>query len=410
MTHTSNLPSDAPQARPTSMIKRSIAPDLARGFMLLLIAVANAPAFLWGVDVGDIGYHPAEGTLADRVAQTIAIVAIDARVYPMFAFLFGYGIIQLYRRQTDAGVLPQRARQLLRRRHLWMIAFGLVHAVLLWYGDVVGAYGLAGLLLVWIFLDRKPTTVKVWVILLTALLAVVTLVTMLSATFLSGAAPEADPIPNPNAEPQPIAAAILRTVLWASYLPVTLAGLVVPISILIAFLVAQHRVLEQPAQHVRLLRWSAAVGITIGWGTGLILALQNLDVWGLGREADLIFSPLHSFGGLFGGLGYVALFGLIALRLERTQNTRPDGAAQKAAGALQAVGKRSLSFYLAQSVFFAPLMSAWGIGLGAHLSSWSIAVAAVGIWLITVALAVVLEKRRRRGPAEWALRRLMYAA
>ena len=31
------------------------------------------------------------------------ITTVDMRVYPMFAFLFGYGIVQLYRRQIAAG-------------------------------------------------------------------------------------------------------------------------------------------------------------------------------------------------------------------------------------------------------------------------------------------------------------------
>ena len=126
-------------AAPTSLTRRLLAPDLARGAMLLFIAVANAPWYLWGVDKRVIASHPADGSPADLVAQTIAIIPIDGRSYPMFAFLFGYGIVQLYRRQEQAGVSHADARRLLRRRHLWMIAFGFVHALLLWYGDIIGA-------------------------------------------------------------------------------------------------------------------------------------------------------------------------------------------------------------------------------------------------------------------------------
>nr|WP_299304066.1 DUF418 domain-containing protein [uncultured Brachybacterium sp.] len=72
------------------------------------------------------------------------------------------------------------------------------------------------------------------------------------------------------------------------------------------------------------------------------------------------------------------------------------------------MGRRSLSGYLAQSVVFGSLPAAWGLGLGAHLSSWSIMVIAVATWLVTLAGAVVLERHGMRGPAEVLLRRLSY--
>lgn len=53
-------------------------------------------------------------------------------------------------------------------------------------------------------------------------------------------------------------------------------------------------------------------------------------------------------------------------------------------------------------------LAAWGFGLGAELSSASMALFATGVWLATVALAVALERRGSRGPAETALRRLAY--
>jgi uncharacterized protein len=77
---------------------------------------------------------------------------------------------------------------------------------------------------------------------------------------------------------------------------------------------------------------------------------------------------------------------------------------------VSAVGKRSLSCYLAHSLLFAPVLAAWGLGLGEHLSSWTMALFAVGVWLLTVAGAYALERAGRRGPAEAVLRRLMYGA
>jgi len=81
---------------------------------------------------------------------------------------------------------------------------------------------------------------------------------------------------------------------------------------------------------------------------------------------------------LFGGLGYAALFGLIAAALARRGPT--VGAVTTA---VTAVGKRSLSSYLAQSVIFTPLLCAWGLGLGAVLGSAGVAALAIGVWLAT---------------------------
>ncbi|GCD20226.1 DUF418 domain-containing protein [Cellulomonas algicola] len=45
---------------------------------------------------------------------------------------------------------------------------------------------------------------------------------------------------------------------------------------------------------------------------------------------------------------------------------------------------------------------------GAHLSTTQAALLAVGVWLVTVAVAVALQRAGRRGPFEVALRRVAY--
>jgi uncharacterized membrane protein YeiB len=74
---------------PSRPRERSLAPDLARGLMLLLIALANVPWFLYGAATSAVSAHRTGATGPDAVWQTIAITAIDGRSYPLFAFLFG---------------------------------------------------------------------------------------------------------------------------------------------------------------------------------------------------------------------------------------------------------------------------------------------------------------------------------
>ncbi|GMA30013.1 hypothetical protein GCM10025875_34530 [Litorihabitans aurantiacus] len=259
-------------AGPTAMTGRSLAPDLARGTMLLLIVLANIPWYLYAATKRDISEHPVDGSVIDRVVQTVMLVAVDARSYPMFAALFGYGIWQLYTRQAAAGTEHRAARRLLRRRNWWLVAFGAVHAVLLWSGDVLGAYGLAGVILVALFIDRASAVLRIWAIVIAGLLTVVSALTLavsiaLADTdlFAAGGSVE-DPIETGVAEPGYLASIVDRSLMWVVAVPsqVFLSG-VIPVVILVGILAARHRVLEEPERHLPLLRRTAVVGLAIGW-------------------------------------------------------------------------------------------------------------------------------------------------
>jgi uncharacterized protein len=404
------MTSPSPRPTPAALTGRVVAPDLARGVMLLFIVVANAPFYLWGQPSGMSSAHPPGATGLDLAWQTFSLIVVDARSYPMFAFLFGYGIWQLYRRQAEAGVDQVTARRLLRKRHLWMIAFGGVHALLLWMGDVIGAYGLTGLILAAIFLDRRDFALKLTAGILAALTALWGVTALLAGVLLPAVLPpgaftvpggeEFDFLRFPQAQDNYLIAAGLRLGLWLGVTLGQVLGFIIPIAVLLALVAARAGVLEEPENHVPLLRRTAIGGIAIAWGFGALVALQNAGLL-LPAEYSWAWIGLNSVAGLCGGLGYVAAFGLIAARVR----TRPPGRVRYA---LQALGKRSLSGYLAQSIVFAPLMSAWGFGLGTHLSSWSITLVAIATWLVTVVLAAILERAGKRGPAEWALRRLVY--
>ncbi len=378
--------------------------------MLLFIVLANAPFYLWGRPSGFTSAHPPGAEGLDLAWQTFSLIVIDARSYPMFAFLFGYGIWQLYRRQAELGVDQATARALLRKRHLWMIAFGAVHALLLWMGDVVGAYGLAGLILVAIFLDRRDFVLKLTAGILVGLVALNGLGALLAGLVLPAVLPPdtftmfegQDFLRLSQGEGNYLLAAALRIGMWLFATPFQLLMFIIPIAILVALVAARHGVLEEPEKHLPLLRRTAVIGIAIAWGFGAVVAAQNAGLL-LPFGYDWAWTGLNTLAGLCGGLGYIAVFALVAARVR----TRPPGVVR---GALQALGKRSLSGYLAQSVVLAPLLSAWGLGLGTHLSSWSIALVALATWVVTLVLAALLERAGKRGPAEWLLRRLVYGA
>jgi hypothetical protein len=62
--------------------KRLLEPDLARGLMLLLIALAHAPMYVESSGSGILS-HPVRGTALDNVIKFVTIVFVDQRTYPM---------------------------------------------------------------------------------------------------------------------------------------------------------------------------------------------------------------------------------------------------------------------------------------------------------------------------------------
>ncbi|GAB4084451.1 DUF418 domain-containing protein [Myceligenerans cantabricum] len=410
---------------PVRTSERSPAPDLARGFMLLLIAVANTVWYLWGREHSLGSGRPVDGSWLDRATDFVVIMTVDLRVYPMFAFLFGYGMLQLYTRQVAAGTSPRRARRLLQVRNLWLLVFGFVHAALLWMGDVLGAYGLAGLLLVWIFFRRKDATLLAWVGILLGLLAIGTAVTAVGSYAAAqrspaGAAQDSGSFVDPSVSMTSYLAAVPeRLGQWVyTALGQGIADLVIPMMILLALWAGRRRVLESPGDHLPLLRRVAVIGVGVGWLGALPNALDHVGVLGVPSRAEGFFLFVQLLTGFFGGLGYVAVFGLVGCavarrrrsgvgpaEVQRTSVLVVDGVV---AGAVQAVGRRSLTCYLLQSVLCAPVLAGWGLGLGQHLTSFSMFGYAVVVWLLTVVFAVRQEQRGMRGPAEVLLRHLAY--
>ncbi|ANY07473.1 DUF418 domain-containing protein [Pseudonocardia sp. HH130630-07] len=384
---------------PTPVSRRALAPDLARGLMLLFIALAHVPWFLYTSEVGATLLHPAEGGLADRIAQFITIAGVDARAYPLFALLFAYGIGQMYSRQVAGGTSVQGARRLLRTRNWWMLLFGLVHAALLWQGDILGTYGLMGLIMVPLFLNRSDRVLKVWIGVLLGLGALVAAGMTALSVLLSapGGIPASARLP--IAESSYLASIPLRLVQWLPTLVTPFVMFVLPAAFLVGLLASRHRILEEPARHLPLLRRAAVAGLAVGWGAGAVQALVHVGVLDVGT-VDL--SQVHAYTGFFAGIGYAALFALIAHRIT-TRGTTP-----LPARALVALGRRSMSGYIAQSVIWAGVLAASGIGLGAHLTSASAMLVGVAAWMVTVVVAYAMDRAGVRGPAETALRSLTY--
>jgi uncharacterized membrane protein YeiB len=321
---------------------------------------------------------------------------VDGRAYPLFGFLFGYGIVQLAWRRGAVGLPATAVTRLVRRRGGWMILIGLGHGVLLWPGDIVGAYGLLAVLMAGLLVGgsgrRLLITAGVGV-------ALVTLLYAGSALPVPGRTTQLLPsMTIPDAGP----ALAARAVEWIG-VGLLIQALGVFAAVALGARAARLRLLDEPQRHRVRLRRTAVAGISAAALGGLPLALVTAGVWTSPPILLLLVAgAAHALSGYAGGLGYAALFGLLAIRI--AEHGRPGAVVR----AVRACGQRSLSCYLAQSVAFVALLPAWTLGVGAHARVWQAALVGLGTWLVILVIAALSDRAGYRGPAEVVLRRLTY--
>ena len=96
----------------------------------------------------ELGTGPAaDAQGAERVLSWAVVALVQGKFWVLFALLFGIGFTLQQQRLQQAGIRPT---PLLLRRLLVLFAIGIAHALLLWPGDILHTYALAGaLLLAW---------------------------------------------------------------------------------------------------------------------------------------------------------------------------------------------------------------------------------------------------------------------
>ena len=389
-------------------------PDVARGFMLLFISLANIP-FWTGV-----ARVSAPNDAADTAWLWVRTLLIDARSYPLFAMLFGFGLATMVNRRiasgtrsyleslpgVEAGREPTEqeeawareqatvdARRLVRRRGLWMILFGAVHAML-FSGDVIAAYGLTAVIFAG-WLARKHW--KRAAVLCAVVVVACVVITFVIESFMTsqGAASATDMHAGAGESATTLLSYVSHGVTsWAVNLSTTPISLVVPAMFLGARL-ADTDIIAHPERHRRLLTGVGLGGLGIGAMGGIGVAQ-----WATGGSLNLWAVPLHQVAGMVGACGWLALLALYA------GGPRPDGRLTGLRKLASNVGRRSMTAYLSQTFLFATIFLALPAltGIQLHLGEVRAAGIAVAVWLVTVGLCAVLERGGHTGPFETLLR------
>jgi uncharacterized protein len=130
-------------AEPVRESDRIVAIDVLRGYALLGILVVNIQAF--SMPDATIFNPTAYGDLTglNRWVWLLTHIVVEQKFMTIFSMLFGAGILLMTQRVEEKGV---RSAGLHHRRMTALLAFGLMHAYLVWHGDILVWYALCGFL------------------------------------------------------------------------------------------------------------------------------------------------------------------------------------------------------------------------------------------------------------------------
>ncbi|GIW73937.1 MAG: hypothetical protein KatS3mg103_0459 [Phycisphaerales bacterium] len=389
--------------------------DVLRGVAVLGIFAMNLPIFaLPGVAFFN---PPAAGGFqgADYLAWLLGHTLLDMKMMAIFSMLFGAGVVLFAQRLEATGRRPGPVHA---RRMLWLLAIGMLHAYLLWFGDILVAYALVGLAIY--PLRRWPP--RRLVLLACAVLPVGMVLSgaqqamfeaMRSATH--GELAEAWREVAPMFEPTPESLAQEREKVLGGFFQRVRAH-------------APDVVMMQTWVFAVFIFWRVCGLMLLGMALGklgvfsarrspgfyrvMLLAGASIGgalvLVGVALNHALGFDPVAYFG-VVGWFNYAGSVGVALAWVAAVMLLCQSRALPWLRRALAATGRMALTNYLAQSVFAAAVFYGWGLGLFGRFSRAELLAFVLAVWIVQPMLSVLWLARFRYGPMEWLWRCLTYA-
>lgn len=415
----------APPALPMTPVQpgeRLLSLDVLRGVALLGILFVNIQLFAYPLMAGMMPGNFAELATTDQAAYAFTRTFFEMKFISLFSLLFGAGLaIQAHRAsERNAPFIGLYARRL-----LILLAFGLVHALAFWYGDILCFYACFGFILLG-FHKARPRTMATVAVTLLAISVLMSLACS-GAQHLS-AVYQPPPPPMPEGVP-PLG---LEAMGDAQFNPQS------PIWIHAEATAYQEGPLFDQLMF-RVITWGYSIisMIQYGWRIlGMFLLGAGLCRMGFFRPDA---RPLQRRLALIGlGLGLplevasTALF--IPVLTESmpgwliivTQPMHDAGASLLCIGLASAVcllvhsravpllkpfapvGRVALSVYIGETVLATTLMYSWGFGYFGSFSRLELLGVVLGIYVALAILATLWLLVFRIGPLEWLWRSLTY--
>jgi uncharacterized protein len=433
---------------PVAEPERIAALDVLRGVAIFGIFMVNMQFFampmmdLFTPPVGD------DAATGDLVSWAIVKALFEYKFISIFSLMFGMGMIVQMKRAEAKG--RPFAPVYLRRLFVLMVV-GLTHALLFWYGDILFAYSLVGLLVFAVILFR-PSARVLLILAAVGILVSVSIVGCFGAlgaitgsAWHPGVAADAgttavDPEAEPEAEVpvvvegtsddrwERVQAAFERIkkkdfaawreieVIAYKESPLTLAlivraatfGIILTSMTLGGFM---FRIISMFLLGAALMKldffsrgrrrwhwWMCAVGLPVGLA-GELLALSLLATAGETITWSVAMAdPIHQVSSLLLCLGYLGAVTLLVT----------SGAVPVLGGMFAAVGRLALTNYLLQTLVSTLLMYWWGFAWFADVSRPRQIALVLIIFAGQVLASILWLRIFSIGPFEWLWRSLTY--
>lgn len=161
--------------------------DIVRGVAVMGILAMNIVAFAMPFQayMNPTAFGMESG--ADLGSWLVSFIFIDGKMRGLFSFLFGASTLLVIERARASGLSPAGVHY---ARMFWLLVFGLLHFYFIWFGDILAAYALAGLIL-FLFRNLSVRALIVWGAVFVAIQCLLFAALGLGALYLSQAA--ADP-------------------------------------------------------------------------------------------------------------------------------------------------------------------------------------------------------------------------
>lgn len=381
--------------------------DVLRGFSLLGVLMANMVTHSGYFFLSSDSQQSMETAHIDHIIEWLDHFLIDGKFYSLFSLLFGIGFALQMKRagEKQASFLP-----LFRRRLFFMFAFGVLHAVFLYVGDILTVYAFTGFILLLFRNSSDKIVIRSGFILL--FLPVIQYLIM-QLVHLS------DPPPPQNAggNSNPLFDQLIQTYRTGSFWEIVqnnIGGLlfgrypdlfftgrffrVLAMFLLGMYIAGKNLFLDLESRR-QLLKKTVLYGALIGIPCNLILAIMMTTPAYYQLEPMGIIQPLvYALGVPALSLFYAASLALLFILpgwKSRLMVFAP-------------VGQMALTNYLMQSVFCVFIFMSYGLGKEAFYGPAVLSLIAIGIYILQLTYSPIWLKYFHFGPMEWLWRTLTY--
>jgi|CXWL01.1.fsa_nt_gi uncharacterized protein len=395
------------QITPIAPTERLEILDVLRGLAVCGILIGNVQ---WFSGYGMIPSSLAIQTpMIDQVTHFLVHFFIEGKFYSIFSFLFGLGFALQIARAEERG--DTRAT-VFKRRLFWLLVIGLLHAYLLWAGDILSIYALMGFLLI-LFRKKTNESLLKWAIGLT-IVPIVTYI-LLYIAFVLFAPPDAAAMVNAaqadmwNQNSAMVGQGSYLQIVREYNLPYVVGrymGLIFQMRLpkimamfLLGFYAYRLGIFQNLSTNQTFIRRVMIYGLILGIVGNAAFAVLA------GNEAP--FPP--SLAGVGGVIAYAFGVPAMALGIIALVSTlwQKEGL-QSLLGVLAPVGRMALTNYLLQTAICVTIFYGYGFGQFGKVGATKATLIALGIFLFQILLSGLWLKYFKYGPMEWIWRQLTY--